>query len=420
MGLESAIGTSREGLNAHGRAIAVVGDNIANVNTTAYKASRPEFADILGEVADQRNSSTVSGIGDGVAIGNIRTIQEPGPIEPTGRELDIAISGNGFFMVGDAAAPQYTRVGSLEINAAGNLITASGKEILGYTGLDEATLGPINMTTVDTAGSATTQAQVFGNLNGAQVIGTAPANPATFRELSAALPFSSSQTIYDSQGARREVLFGFVKTGLNTWTVQAYVDGGDVGGTEGVPTLLGEATLAFDGSGAMPEANRAQAQLTMAANWGNGADPSNVVVDFSGMTQFAGVSALKSINQDGEGQGGIQSYEFGTDGTIFAILDTGTRAQVGRIPLAVFPGADALERAGSSVFTPTERAGQAAVGKAGEGARGTIEDRTLERSTVDIAKQFVDLVVYQRAYQASSQVLSAANQMMQGTIQLIR
>ncbi len=420
MRLESALLTSREGITAHGQAIAVVGDNISNVSTTAYKTARPEFTDILGESVGARNASTVGGAGDGVQVSRVRVIQESGPVEVTGRELDVAISGGGFFLIGDAAAPQFTRAGNFEINGDGNLSTSFGAEILGYSGVDLVNLGPINMFDVNTVGTATTQVQMYGNLDGAAITVQPPTNPQTFRDLNKSLSFSASQTIYDSQGARHEVLVGFSRTAPNTWQVQAYVDGGEVGGTAGVPSLIGQSTLTFNSNGFIGEAESQAAQLTLTANWGNGAAPSNVTVELNNFTQFAGSSLINNITQDGRGAGNISGYEFESDGRIFARLDSGERSQVGTIPLALFKSSDGLQRTGTSTYSQGQDAGELEVGRAGGGLRGSIEGKTLERSTVDIAKQFVDLVIYQRGYQANSQVLSAANELLQGTIQLIR
>lgn len=420
MRLESALLTSREGITAHGQAIAVVGDNISNVSTTAYKTARPEFTDILGEAAGTRNSQVVTGAGDGVRVDRVRVIQESGPVEVTGRELDVAISGGGFFLVGNPAAPEFTRAGNLEINPAGNLSTSFGKEILGYSGVDLANLGPINMFDVNTVGTPTTQVKIFGNLDGAALLTQPPANPQTMRELSQTLSFATSQSLYDSQGSRHEVVVAFFRTAPNTWQVRAYTDGGEVGGTVGVPTLLGQSTLTFNGNGFIGEAEQAGAQLQLTANWNNGAAPSNVTIDMSGFTQFAGNSLINNITQNGRGAGNISGYEFEPDGRIFARLDNGERSQVGTLPLALFTSSDGLERTGTSTYSQSEASGELEIGRAGVGQRGTIEGKTLERSTVDIAKQFVDLVVFQRGYQANSQVLSAANELLQGTIQLIR
>jgi len=420
MRLESALLTSREGISSHGQAIAVVGDNISNASTTAFKGSRAEFGDLMGEVAGDKVAETISGAGDGTTISRIRVIHENGVIEPTGRELDVGISGGGFFMVGSTAAPHYPRNGSFEITSEGLLVTGNGDPLLGYTGATAAPLGTINMYNVKTAGAVTTTAQLFGNLDAGATVTTLPQNPESFNDIAAQESYSAIQDVYDSLGARHTVRVSFFKTAPNTWTAQAYIDAGDVGGEAGKPQLLGTSTLTFDGTGALPDANKAAANMTLAPAYSNGAQAGAFTLQLSSMTQYAGGSLITNVTQDGQGTGQVTSYEFNSDGKIFAVLDNGIRSQIGTLPLATFRNLYGLERSGSGTFTQTEQSGAPQIGAAGEGIRGGVEGKTLERSTVDIADQFVNLVVLQRGYQANSQVLSAANEILQGTIQLIR
>ena len=134
MRIESALNTGREGITAHGQAIAVVGDNISNANTVGFKNQRAIFGDMLGETPGDRVADVVSGAGDGVTIRSIQSNFEVGPIQGTGRELDVALSGNGFFQVGDIANPQLTRAGSFQLDQDGFLTTMDGLRVLGYTG----------------------------------------------------------------------------------------------------------------------------------------------------------------------------------------------------------------------------------------------------------------------------------------------
>jgi flagellar hook protein FlgE len=421
MRLESALNTSKEGLNAHGQAIAIIGDNISNVSTTAYKTSRAEFSDILGEAAGDRVSETVAGAGDGVSVSRVRVLHETGVIEPTGRELDVGISGGGFFMVGDVASPEYTRSGAFEISRDGLLTNASGQPILGFSGADTTALGTINMYNVRTVGAVTTKADIFGNLDAGARVTQVPANVENFTDLSRAESYSAVQDVFDSQGTRHTVRISFFKTAPNKWTAQAYIDGGEVtGGTAGKPQLIGKADLTFDGNGVITDANKAAAVITGAANYSNGAAAGNFTVNLGTMSQYAGGSLVTNVTQDGQSPGQVTAYEFSPDGKIFAVLDNGIRSQIGALPLATFRNLDGLERSGSGTFVRTEKAGDPIIGAAGNGLRGDIEGRTLERSTVDIAEQFVNLVLIQRGYQANSQVLGAANEMIQGTLQLIR
>jgi flagellar hook protein FlgE len=420
MRLESALLASREGITSHGQAISVIGDNIANASTTGFKTSRTEFEDLMAEAPMDRQSEVVSGAGDGAGVATVRVVYESGLVEQTGRQLDVAINGNGFFMVGDAANPQFTRAGAFEIDQNGILTTSQGLPVLGYAGEGQAEISTINMYNVKTAGAVTTEMQVFGNVDGSGGTVVVPQNPLTFKDINQQAAFATTQTVYDNLGARHDVQLSFFKTAINTWTVQAHVDGKQTGGTPGQPVLLGQAELAFDGTGIIPDANKAAATLTGAANWANGAAASNFTIDLGAFTQYAGGSRVANFIQNGAGAGDITSYEFDADGGIFAVLDSGDRALVGRIPLATFNNNDGLTRSGSSTFAKTEKAGDTLVGAADTGSRGKLSGRALERSNADIASQFVEMVVMQRGYEANSQALSASNDLLKATIGLLR
>ncbi|MEI6518098.1 MAG: flagellar hook-basal body complex protein, partial [bacterium] len=194
----------------------------------------------------------------------------------------------------------------------------------------------------------------------------------------------------------------------------------DTGAGVDVPVLVGQATLPFNPVGRIDESNAAAAAINGTINWANGAAASPITIDLKSFTQYAGGSLVTNAVQDGRGAGEISSYEFDTNGGIYAILDTGERAQVGSLPVAIFQNVDGLERSGSSVYSRTIDNGEMQLGTPGRGARGGLKGAALESSNVDIANQFVDLVIYQRGYQANSQVLSAASDILKGTIALIR
>lgn len=420
MRLESALLASREGVTAHGQAISVVGDNIANANTIGFKTSRAEFADLLGEVGGETGSLATTG--SGVTVNRVRQIHETGVIEPTGRPLDMAIAGAGFFMAGTPENISFTRAGNFFINDAGNLTTADGLEVLGTTG-DAATLTPLNMLNLNLTGEATTTLGLFGNISSsAPVLGAPPANPATFNELAAGSSFiASNLTVYDSLGTAHPVSVAFTKTGANQWAAQAFVDGAEVGGAAGQPVQLGAtANLTFGENGTIDPANAAAAVITGTPAWGNGAAAGNFTIDLSSFSQVATTSQVSSITQDGQGTGQIVSYEVGKDGTLAAVLASGDRATIGIIQLATFPNIDGLQRIGNGMFRASENTGEISFGVPGADGRGGIEGASVERSTVDIANQFVDLVVLQRGYQANSQAMSAANDLLRDTISLIR
>lgn len=421
MRLESALFSSKEGLNAHGQAISVIGDNVANANTTAYKTSRVEFADLF---AGGENPSTPDNLpqgGSGVAVEKVRQIHETGVIESTGRDLDVGIAGDGFFITGSPDAQIYTRAGNFSINSDGLLVAANGDPVLGLQG-SGTTLGTLNLKSLQAAGKATSLATLFGNLDSTAPVTTVPTSPGTFNEINSAASFVvPALQVNDSLGASHSVKLAFFKTATNTWSAHAYMDGAEVGNQAGVPVDVGSVTgITFQPTGTIATADKANAKLTVNAAYSGGAAAGQFNIDLSTFTQYAGASEMKSITQDGQAAGNIKGYEFKPTGEIYAVLDTGSRIQAGTIQLAQFPNVDGLVRAGNASYTASSDTGDIKLSRPGDDGTGKLEAASLERSTVDVANQFVDLVLYQRGYQANSQTLGAANQLLQTTIQLIR
>ncbi len=423
MRLESALYSSSAGMNAHGVAIAAIGDNIANVNTTGFKAQRTEFANLVSDGLSGGTSSTVNGGGNGVQVARVRSIHEAGSIEDTGRSLDVSIEGDGFFVVGTTEVPLYTRAGNFSIDSSGQLAMPSGQKVLGFSvenGVPSTTLGVIDMLNFNANGSATTTLSMTGNLSSTSDITAAPAAPASFRELNAAANFITSTETVDSQGAAHVVSYAFFKTAANTFTVQAYVDGGDVGGTIGVPTLLGAGTMTFDETGVIPEANKAAAQLTLNPAYANGAAAGNITVDLSNFSQFARPSSIGSIVSNGIQPGSLVGYEIAKNGDVIATLDNGTRAVIASLGMASFNNVDGLQKVGDNLFQASDTTGDPNNGTAGTGARGTLRGESLERSTVDLGVEFPTLITIQRGYQANSKMISTVDGMIDQALSMLR
>lgn len=420
MRIESALYSSREGINAHGGAISVVGDNIANSNTTGYKVQRSEFSDL---VADNGNSpSTIPNSGNGVQLDRVRVNFEQGLVEDTGRSLDAAVSGNGFFVVGDPESPVFTRDGVFELGEDGSLQTRGGFQVLGTpAGAAEGTLAPLNINGVNLQGEATTEIQITGNIDSAsQLVEQLPDGDVEQALVNGTASFTSPIEVFDSLGQRHNVQLAYFKTDVNQWTVRAYAAGEDVGGEEGVLSQLGEVVLNFDNTGQIPEADKANALLNINANWANGAAAGAFTVDLGQFTQFANQSQLQGVTSNGQSAGSVTDYFFSDEGQFMAQLDNGEQVEVGTLLLASFGSRDGLERAGESIFRSTERAGEITFNRPGEGSAGGLEGNSLERSTVDISKEFVDLVLLQRGYQANSRILNTTSDILQETIGLLR
>ena len=420
MRLESAMMSGREGINAHGQALSVIGDNIANSNTTGFKESRVEFGDLFSEGSDGMQVDTMPTTGNGVFIKQVRQIYTAGAIESTGRELDVGIDGNGFFTVGTADNPLYTRAGNFTVDGAGQLVTSDGLPVLGVAP-GGTTLGPLNFSTLSVTGAATSEGTISGNLDARQPINIPPTAPTSFSQLSNAGGFATALTVYDSLGTQRDVSLYYFRTADNQWTANAYVDGGDVGGVKGQPILVGSTTLQFQPDGSIAEADKPGATL-QAQNivWAGGAAPGNIAMNLSGFSQFASTATISLNTQNGAAVGNVSGYAIGADGKVEALLDTGTRLLVGTIQLTDFANRDGLERVGSNMYRPSGDIGAIDPGSPGSGVYGSLQGGALERSTVDLSSQFVDLLLYQRGYQANSQTITAVNQLIQNTIGLIR
>lgn len=421
MRLETALIAGSQGIAVHGQAISVIGDNISNANTTAFKGSTVQFSDLLSDREQIGENGNIAPAGNGVQIQEVRTDFATGNFESTGRPLDVAIDGEGFFIVGDATDPRYTRAGNFSVNTSGVLVDANGNNVLGYPA-GSTTLGSLSLNSVKVSGGATTAAAISGNLSSAAANGTVPTNPTTFSQLNSAAATSSTFTAYDSLGAAHSIAVYYFKTDTNKWTAQAYIDGGDVGSTKGTPVKVGaDATLTFNTSGQIETANQTAATIqNVAPAYSNGAAAGAFSINLGGFTQYASQSAIASNSQDGVAAGSINGYEIDTGGKVEAVFDNGTRQTLGTIQLASFTNKDGLERQGSSTYKAPAEAGKVLTGNPHSAGFGQIREGVIEQSNVDLSGQFVTLVVLQRGYQANSQTINAANQLLRDTLGLVR
>ena len=222
-------------------------------------------------------------------------------------------------------------------------------------------------------------------------------------------------------GETHDILVSFYKTAANAWTVQAHIDGADVGGTAGGPSQLGaDLPLAFTGTGQLDTANTPVTTITATPAYVNGADPGSITYDFSTVTQVGAISTVNSVTNDGQGAGSIVGYETSKDGTLSAILSSGERAALGVLALKNFAHVERLLRSGNNTFQAGAGVGIETTDRPGSSGLGLLEQNTLERANVDIAEQFTSLLLYQRAYQGNSQMLNTVKDILQRTIDLMR
>lgn len=423
--------SARSGISSHGTAISVIGDNISNASTIGYKNAVSQFADL---VAGGQAAGRI--VGSGSTISAIDSVFQQGTLEFTSRPLDLAVDGNGFFVVAKDEQRFYSRAGNFKVDTAGYIVTQEGLAVLGFPSDGTGALQPLNTNTVSQTSVETTQVQIAGNLNASaatvdvDTILTTPPVPAagsgstattpTFRDINDVAQFTTVVNVFDTLGAKHEVnVFFFHDTTANTWQARAYVNSEDVtaGGTpQGYPRQVGApVTLTFGSDGKLT----GNASLTATLPWAGGANATqSVTFDFSNFSQYSAGSNVLSITQDGQGVGSVTSLSIGKDGQISALLDNGQSAIIGTIALVNFANPEGLTRIGNNLLQQSNTSGEPVVGEPQAGTFGSVQSGSLELSTVDIANEFVKLITMQRGFQANSRIITTINQLLNDIIQL--
>ena len=431
MSILRSLNTGATGLRSHSEAIDVVGDNIANVNTIGFKRSRANFQDLLGRSIAGGSSLPTSGAGS--KLGNIQQMWAQGALLTTDAPTDLALSGDGFFIArgrsNGAEGNFYTRAGQFTLDNEGYMQNPAGLKLQGY-GVDDAfnvlgTVGDIRINPGTIPATATGQVTIGANLDSDSTALTFdPLNPA------ATSNFSTSVTVYDSLGAAHSTTVYFVKTAVpGAWDWHAMVDGGEVaGGTPGVPFEGANGSLTFTTDGEL------DTEVTAASSWDFlGATAAQVIgFDFgdsittdsgtglAGTTQFASASNTTALTQDGFASGSVAAINISQDGLITGSFTNGQRRTLGQVAVAEFTNVDGLLRAGEGLWVESRDSGEALVGGAGTGSRGAVLSGTLEQANVDIGREFVDLIAFQRGFQANSKIITTADEMYQELVNIKR
>jgi flagellar hook protein FlgE len=401
-------------LDAFGTSMAVVGNNIANLNTAGFKASRVNYADVLPTVYGEVES------GHGVTVVSTERQFTQGVFESTANVTDLAIGGNGFFVLHDAAGGSYyTRAGQFHVDETNNLVNSTGYFLQGAAG-NISLAGRQSL-----PAQATTTLDMRFNLDATAQIPVAsfPAGDASPSAWLSASNASMITTIYDSQGAAHDLTFLFRKTAPNDWEYRVVGARSELDGTASNSTELrelGGGTVTFNTDGSF---NASTSTGLSAITWINGAAnqtiPAGSITFASpptsspanGSTQYAQPSALESLVQDGQPQGDLRAIDIDRQGNVWGLYSNGNSQPIDTIQLAHFVNPDALEPFGDTLFSPTVASGAAQMGSAGSGGRGDIVSGTLELSTVDLAAEFVTMLAAQRAFQMNSRVITTAQDM---------
>ncbi len=401
----------------------VIGNNLANVNTTAYKGSRVTFQDMIAQTirGASRPSATLGGTnpvqyGLGVLVSGTDINNEQGSLSATNRPTDLAIQGNGYFMVSNNDRIAYTRDGAFDIDAEGVLVHRStGERVLGYTA-DPATgqfdpnavVDPTSRLVIPigqrTAVQVTTTASFAGNLDANDPIIPAPLPPLT----DPAWRVTSVRT-FDALGASQDINVHFIKSGNGQWNWQVSAQAGT--------TVTGSGVLQFDGNGILQTGSPATITITPPVG---GAPAFNVSLDFGSIGQLSTPTQVQSSGQNGFPPGSLQGYSIGVDGTITGLFTNGLTRPLGRIAMVIFPNANGLERMGNNLWRGTDNSGLPVVGTSKTGGRGTINAGFLEQSNIDIGNEFTELIVTQRGFQANTKVVTTVDEMLQDLINMKR
>ncbi len=428
MGVLSSLYTGVSGLTAQGEALGVIGDNIANANTIGFKASRAEFQDIIS-----KNLKGILGgnqIGRGVKIGAVNPILSQGNVDATEKSTDLAISGDGYFTLRGSDGESYTRDGSFHFDREGYLVSNDGQRVQGFQSDDKGKIinktGDIKFPRALIPAKGTSEIALDMNLDSRVDTGKVfnAEDPYTTSN------FSTGVEVFDSQGNKHLMTLFFNKSADRQWDVRGMVDGKEVvGGTPGKMSEVMTAKLGFTVDGKLDTE-----QITKQAfNFAGGAlQNQQIKIDFGdsittdkgkgldGSKQYGKDSDLISWRQDGAAAGTITNMSFNDEGVLTALYTNGQAADLGQIAMAKFENPEALFKVGNNRLKESRDSGAGAIGKSRQAGRGSLFAKSLERSTVDLATEFVNLIQNQRGFQANAKTITTTDELLNEVIQLKR
>ena len=409
------------GLRNHITYMDVVGNNIANVNTAGFKASRITFSDMMSQTiigasapTANRGGTNPTQIGLGMTLRGIDVIHTQGALQATGKLTDFAVQGSGFFILKDGARTFFTRDGAFDIAVSGELVNpANGFKVQGWradsSGIVDSN-SPLESIVIpfgqSIAAQESTKINFVGNFDA---------------RLADTDTFSSTIDVYDSLGNAHPVSLTFTKNGANTWNVTANSTSAEIDTvTFDIPSVV------FDSNGTLTTPDPSTSPpttLEMTVTFVTGLQQNSPIVtdiDMTAVTQFATEGQLSMIFNNGFSAGSLISFSVGPAGDITGIFSNGTNRTIGQLAMALFTNPAGLQRAGANNFEPTANSGVAIVGTPGTGGRGSIGSGVLEGSNTDLAREFTNVVMAQRGFQASSRIISTADEMLEDLVNLAR
>lgn len=456
MSINSALLAGVSGLVANSSALAAISDNIANVNTTAYKRNQVDFSTMVTSQAVKGEYSA-----GGVQGNNQQFVSQQGLIQSASASTDMAISGDGFFVTSTSAtapASEFTRAGAFQPDANGFLVNDAGLYLQGWPmqangtfdtdPSDLSKIGPINVKNLGAAVEPSSKLGVSANLNQTTTVGAGLAtyNAATKSMAQYAATNGASGTapdappieisVIDSVGGTHKFSLAFEKTNTpNTWNAEIYaVPAADVN-TAGPNGQIAAGQVVFNNDGSINLASTtlfgaAGATPSLTLNASAGAQPAwatslgingqTLSVDLSQLTQLASASTVNSVSSDGASAGNIVGVQVGADGVVSALFDNSQVRKIAQVAIATFPNPDGLQPISGNAYGGTLAAGTMTLKVAGAGGAGKIDPSSLEASTVDLSSEFTGLITTQKAYSASSKIITTADTMLDELINIIR
>ncbi|AGH49079.1 MULTISPECIES: flagellar hook protein FlgE [Sphingomonadales] len=420
MSLYSALYAGVSGLGAQSTAMATVADNITNVNTVGYKGTTAQFSTLVTNSGTKNSYSA-----GGVSAAPQAMISAQGLLQSSGSLTDLGIDGAGFFVVRSSADPNapiaFTRAGSFVPDKNGQLYNTAGYYLQGWP-LDENgnfvnngnmnALRPVDINELSGAAQATTKIALRANLQSTATPPTTPPYAAAGDMMNGTVEpqFERSVDVYDAQGNAHTVSFAFVKTATNEWAVEIHSEG----------NLLRSGSLAFNGDGSLDVAGSTAGLFDdLAVNWGNGADASPISLSLGsqggldGITQFSSDSSLLSSSVNGGILGAVASVNISDSGVVSAVFEDGSTRPIYQLPLATFQNPNGLTAVSGNAYITSLDSGTPSVNPAGSLGSGKIAAGKLEASTVDLAGEFTNMIRFQRAYSASSKIITTVDEMLQ-------
>jgi flagellar hook protein FlgE len=391
----------------------VIANNLANLNTDGYKDQTVNFGDIFaGMQASSGNGDPIQ-VGSGVQVESTTSNYSDGNVNSTGVASNMALQGNGFFVVQNHGETEYTRAGDFTVNTSGQLVDPSGDLVMGYPAVNgvvsaSTALSPIVVNQAATIPALpTTSFDTVTNLQAGSPVGTT---------------FSTPISVVDSLGVSQTLSIQYTNTGTNAWSYAITLPASATGSAG--PTTLSQGNLTFDSSGTLTAPVGSVTGINI-AGLSDGAAPMNLTWNLNGasgspiITQQDSASATTATNQNGYGVGTLTSYSVLADGTVQGQFSNDQTMAIGKVAVAGFANVQGLTQLNNDNLQSTVASGAAVVGQAGIGGNGTITGGAVEASNVDLSGQFANMIVAQQGYEANAKVLTAFDQVSQATIQLV-